>query len=150
MSDANELQRAVDELKFKGLVKEKLGDTLTETITRFTRTAPALSFLYLSEHTRSVIENAVKSVELCKECREITLDEACIIAIIRSRTNFGASTIAVYAKEIYESINKHPVASCSSLVLVASQILSMMSNPSVGLLIETNDLYTINPNVELN
>ena len=149
MSDANELQRVVDELKFKGLVKEKLGENLTETITRFARTAPALSFLYLSAHTRGVIENAVKNVELCKECREITLDEACIIAIIRERTNFGASTIAVYAKGIYESINKHPV-DIGAAFIAASQIVSMMSNPSVGLLIETNDLYTINPDVELN
>jgi hypothetical protein len=149
MSNANELQHAVDELKFKGLVKEKLGESSTETITRFARTAPALSFLYLSEHTRSVIENAVKNVELCKECREITLDEACIIAIIRERTNFGASTIAVYAKGIYESINKHPVGDSEALI-AASQIVSMMSNPSVGLLIETNDRYTINPDVELN
>ena len=149
MSDANELQHAVDELKFKGLVKEKLGENLTETITRFARTAPALSFLYLSEHTKRVIEDAVKNVELCKECREITLDEACIIAIIRERTNFGASNIAVYAKGIYESINKHPVDDSEALI-AASQIVSMMSHPSVGLLIETNDLYTINPNVELN
>ena len=149
MSNANELQRAVDELKFKGLVKEKLGENLTETITRFARTAPALSFLYLSEHTKSVIENAVKNVELCKECREITLDEACIIAIIRERIGFGASTIAVYAKEIYESINKYPVDDSDALI-AATQIVSMMSNPSVGLLIETNDRYTMNPDVELN
>ncbi len=149
MSNANELQRAVDELKFKGLVKEKLGENLTETITRFARTAPALSFLYLSEHTKRVIEDAVKNVELCKECREITLDEACIIAIIRQRTNFGADTIAVYANGIYESINKHPVDDSEALI-AASQIVSMMSHPSVGLLIETNDLYTMNPNVELN
>ena len=149
MSNANELQRAVDELKYKGLVKEKLGENLTETITRFARTAPALSFLYLSAHTRGVIENAVKNVELCKECREITLDEACIIAILRERTNFGASTIAVYAKGIYESINKYPVGDNEALI-AASQIVSMMSNPSVGLLIETNDIYTINPDVELN
>ena len=139
MSNANELQHVVDELKFKGLVKEILGENLTETITRFARTAPALSFLYLSEHTRSVIENAVKNVELCKECREITLDEACIIAIIRERTNFGAGTIAVYAKSIYESINKHPV-DIGAAFIAASQIVSMMSNPRVGLLIETNDL----------
>lgn len=149
MSNANKLQHAVDELKFKGLVKEKLGESLTETLTRFARTAPALSFLYLSEHTRSVIEDTVKNVELCKECREITLDEACIIAIIRERTNFGASTIAVYAKGIYESINKHPVGDSEALI-AASQIVSMMSNPSVGLLIETNDRYTVNPDVELN
>lgn len=149
MSNTNELQRAVDELKFKGLVKEKLGENTIETLTRFARTAPALSFLYLSEHTRNVIENAVKNVELCKECREITLDEACIIAIIRERTNFGAGTIAVYAKGIYESINKHPVGDSEALI-AASQIVSMMSNPSVGLLIETNDRYTINPDVELN
>ena len=149
MSDANELQHAVDELKFKGLVKEKLGETLTETITRFARTAPALSFLYLSEHTRGVIENAVKNVELCKECREITLDEACIIAILRERTNFGASTIALYAQGIYESINKHPV-DIGAAMIAASHIVTMMSNPNVGLLIETNDRYTINPNVELN
>ena len=96
-----------------------------------------------------MIENAVKNVEFCKECREITLDEACIIAIIRERTNFGAGTIAVYAKGIYESINKHPVRDSEALI-AASQIVSMMSNPSVGLLIETNDLYTINPDVELN
>ena len=149
MPNANDLRHAVDELKFKGLVKEKLGENLTETITRFARTAPALSFLYLSEHTRGVIENAVKNVELCKECREITLDEACIIAIIRERTNFGASTIAVYAKGIYESINKYPVDDSEALI-AASQIVSMMSNPSVGLLIETNDRYTVNPDVELN
>ena len=149
MSNTNELQRAVDELKFKGLVKEKFGESSTETLTRFARTAPALSFLYLSEHTRSVIENAVKNVELCKECREITLDEACIIAIIRERTNFGAGNIAVYAKEIYESISRHPVDDNEALI-AASQIVSMMSNPSVGLLIETNGRYTINPNVELN
>ena len=37
-----------------------------------------------------------------------------------------------------------------SVLVAASQIISMMSNPSVGLLIETNDRYTINPNVELN
>lgn len=149
MSNANELQHAVDELKFKGLVKEKLGENLTETITRFARTAPALSFLYLSEHTRSVIEDAVKNVELCKECREITLDEACIIAIIRERTTFGASTIAIYAQGIYESINKHPV-DIGAAMIAASQIVALMSNPNVGLLIETNDRYTINPNVELN
>ena len=49
-------------------------------------------------------------------------------------------------------IRKHKQASCgdSEALIAASQIVSMMSNPSVGLLIETNDRYTINPDVELN
>ena len=148
MSNANKLQRAVDELKFKGLVKEKLGENLTETITRFARTAPALSFLYLSEHTRKVIEEAVKTVHI-SGTPTITIDEACIVAILRQDASFGAGDVALEAQYILEQINASKPDDQSVLV-AASQIVSMMSHPSVGLLIETNDRYTINPNVELN
>ena len=148
MSNANELQRAIDELKFKGLVKEKLGENLTETITRFARTAPALSFLYLSKHTRKVIEEAVKTVHI-SGTPTITIDEACIVAILRQDASFGAGDVALEAQYILEQINASKPDDQSVLV-AASQIVSMMSHPSVGLLIETNDRYTINPNVELN
>lgn len=149
MDNPIDLDAALDELKYKGLITQRTGENSVDTIKRFAQTTSASVFMYLSAHTKKTIEDAIKHFGISNACREITLDEACIIAILREDANFGASDIASYAMQIYESINKYQ-ASYDAARIAASQIVSMMSNPNVGLLIETNDRYTLNPNVELN